>query len=43
MFNAEKPSLEQLPTTAQLVRSTAIAAASAAAILAVVVLPAERV
>ena len=41
MFNAEKPSLDQLPTTAQLVRSTAIAAASAAAILALVVLPAE--
>ena len=29
MFNAEKPSLDELPTSAQLIRSTAIAAASA--------------
>jgi hypothetical protein len=41
MFNAEKPSLDELPTSAQLVRSTAIAAASAVAILVTVVLPAE--
>jgi len=41
MFNAEKPSLEELPSSAQLLRSTAIAAASAAAILVTVVLPAE--
>ncbi len=41
MFNAEKPSLDQLPTSRQLLRSTAIAAASAIAILVTVVLPAE--
>ncbi|WP_340246750.1 transmembrane anchor protein [Sulfitobacter pontiacus] len=41
MFNAEKPSLNELPTSAQLIRSTAIAAASAALILVTVVLPAE--
>ena len=41
MFNAEKPSLDQLPTSRQLLRSTAIAAASAVAILVTVVLPAE--
>ena len=41
MFNAEKPSLEELPSSTQLLRSTAIAAASAAAILITVVLPAE--
>ncbi len=41
MFNAEKPSLNELPTSAQLIRSTAIAAASAVAILVTVVLPAE--
>ncbi len=41
MFNAEKPSLEELPTSQQLIRSTVIAAASAAAILVTVVLPAE--
>jgi hypothetical protein len=41
MFNAEKPSLEVLPSSAQLIRSTLIAAISAAAILVTVVLPAE--
>ena len=41
MFNAKKPSLDELPSSAQLIRSTAIAAASAAAILVTVVLPAE--
>ena len=41
MFNAEKPSLNELPTSAQLIRSTAIAAVSAVAILVTVVLPAE--
>lgn len=41
MFNAERPSLEQLPSTAQLIRSTILAAASAVAILVAVVLPAE--
>lgn len=41
MFNAEKPSLEELPSSAQLLRSTVIAAVSAAAILVTVILPAE--
>ena len=41
MFNAEKPSLEELPSSRQLLRSTVIAAISALAILVTVVLPAE--
>ena len=41
MFNAKKPSLEDLPSSAQLLRSTIIAAISAVVILVVVVLPAE--
>jgi len=41
MFNAEKPSLEELPSSAQLLKSTLIAAVSAVAILVTVVLPAE--
>lgn len=41
MFNAEKPSLDELPSSAQLIRSTIIAAASAVVILVTVVLPAE--
>lgn len=41
MFNAEKPSLEELPSSAQLLRSTIIAAVGAAAILVTVILPAE--
>ncbi|CUH89105.1 hypothetical protein PH5382_03051 [Phaeobacter sp. CECT 5382] len=41
MLNAEKPSLDELPSSAQLIRSTAIAAVSAVAILVTVVLPAE--
>lgn len=41
MFNAEKPSLEELPSSAQLLKSTIIAAVSAVAILVTVVLPAE--
>lgn len=41
MFNANKPSLEDLPSSAQLFRSTIIAAVSAVAILVAVVLPAE--
>ena len=41
MFNAEKPSLEELPSSAQLLRSTIIAAVSAALILVTVILPAE--
>jgi len=41
MFNAQKPSLDELPSSAQLIRSTIIAAVSAVAILVTVVLPAE--
>lgn len=41
MFNSKKPTLEELPTSAQLLRSTVIAAVSAVAILVTVVLPAE--
>lgn len=41
MFNAEKPSLEELPSSAQLLRSTVVAALSAIVILVTVVLPAE--
>lgn len=41
MFNTQKPSLEELPSSAQLLRSTILAAISALAILVVVVLPAE--
>ena len=41
MFNAEKPSLEDLPSSAQLLRSTVIAAVSAVVILVTIVLPAE--
>src|SRR6056297_1362131 len=41
MFNAKKPSLDELPSSAQLLRSTVIAGASAVAILVTVVLPAE--
>ncbi|WP_171123253.1 MULTISPECIES: transmembrane anchor protein [unclassified Ruegeria] len=41
MFNAKKPSLEELPSSAQLLRSTIIAAVSAMVILVAVVLPAE--
>ena len=41
MFNAEKPSLEELPSSAQLLRSTVIAAVSALVILVTVVMPAE--
>ncbi len=41
MFNAEKPSLEELPSSAQLLRSTIIAVAGAAVILVTVILPAE--
>ena len=41
MFNAEKPSLEELPSSAQLLRSTFIAAIGAVFILVAVVLPAE--
>ena len=41
MFNGKRPSLEELPSSAQLFRSTILAAVSAAAILVTVVLPAE--
>ncbi|WP_375263141.1 transmembrane anchor protein [Palleronia sp.] len=41
MFNAQKPSLDELPSSAQLIRSTVIAGVSAVAILVTVVLPAE--
>ncbi len=41
MFNSEIPSRAELPSTAQLVKSTVIAAVAAAAILVTIVLPAE--
>ena len=41
MFNAEKPSLDELPSSKQLIRSTVIAGPAAVAILVTVVLPAE--
>ena len=41
MYNTPKPNLEDLPTSAQLLRSTGIAIAAAAVILVTVVLPAE--
>ena len=41
MFNSEKPSLDELPSSAQLIRSTIIASVAAFVILVTVVLPAE--
>jgi hypothetical protein len=41
MYNTPKPSIEDLPTSAQLLRSTGIAIAAAAVILVTVVMPAE--
>lgn len=41
MFNTEKPSLDALPSSAQLMRSTLLAGAAAIAILVTIVLPAE--
>ncbi len=41
MFNSQMPRPEDLPTSKQLIRSTIIAAATAGAILAIVVLPSE--
>ncbi|KTE24799.1 MULTISPECIES: hypothetical protein [Sphingomonadaceae] len=41
MFNSQKPRLEDLPTTRQLLRATVIAAAAAGAILVAIVLPSE--
>lgn len=41
MYNSERPEIEELPSTAQLLRSTIIALGVALAILVTVVLPAE--
>lgn len=41
MYNTDMPNRAELPTTKQLLRSTAIAVASAAAILVAIVLPSE--
>lgn len=41
MYNVEKPNLEELPSSAQLLKSTIIAAIAALAILITIVLPAE--
>lgn len=41
MFNSQLPSLSELPTSRQLLKSTVIAAMSAAALLVTVVLPSE--
>ena len=41
MYNTPKPSVEDLPTSSQLIRSTGIAIAAAAVILVTVVMPAE--
>ena len=41
MYNANKPAADELPSTARLIRSTIIAAISAAVILVTIVLPAE--
>jgi len=41
MYNTDIPTRAELPTNAQLLRSTAIAAVSAVAILVTIVLPAE--
>ena len=41
MYNTPKPSVEDLPTSSQLLRSTGIAIAAAAVILVTVVMPAE--
>lgn len=41
MFNAEKPDPSELPSTSRLLKSTGIAAAVAAVLLVVVVMPAE--
>lgn len=41
MHNGNKPTADDLPTSAQLVKSTVIAAAAAAALLVTVVLPSE--
>lgn len=41
MYNAQKPTLDDLPSSAQLLKSTVIAAGVAAALLVTVVLPSE--
>ncbi|MEO1159404.1 MAG: transmembrane anchor protein [Pseudomonadota bacterium] len=41
MYNADKPSLEELPSSAQLLKSTFLAALAAVVILVTVILPAE--
>ncbi|MFN0264212.1 transmembrane anchor protein [Tepidamorphus sp. 3E244] len=41
MFNSDRPSLDELPTSAQLLRSTILAAIAAVIVLVCVVLPAE--
>ena len=41
MFNSQMPDVSDLPTSRQLVRSTLVAAAAAAAILVTIVLPSE--
>lgn len=41
MFNSQRPRPEDLPTTRQLVRATALAAVAAGAILVTVILPSE--
>ncbi len=41
MYNGQKPTLDELPSTARLIKSTVLAAGAALAILITVVLPAE--
>jgi hypothetical protein len=41
MFNSQRPALEDLPTSSQLLRATFVAAGTAAALLVAVVLPSE--
>lgn len=41
MYNSQMPHIEELPTSAQLIRSTLIAAVGASALLVMVVLPSE--
>jgi hypothetical protein len=41
MFNSQRPALEDLPTTSQLLRATLVAAGTATALLIAVVLPSE--
>lgn len=41
MYNAQKPTADELPSTARLIKSTIVAAVAALAILITVVLPAE--